>query len=162
MGGRVVEMPKVDLVIRVAPADAGPRGRFAAPLASTALLTLGQASGGKGPATGGNALALELPATLGPGVTASPAPLRPASATIAYLEDGADARPWPGAEATWVVEITDWEVAVPAEPPAAEGPCGTASGRLAVFVRDTFGAGFAAQLAGTFTGLEVRCAPAGP
>jgi hypothetical protein len=153
MGSRLVEM-RVGLAFAVAPAGAKPVGRFAAvPLATTATLSLTE--GAKG-----NVVRLELPATLGPGVSASAAPARPTEAIVSNLADGSDARPWPGAEAAWVLEITDWQVTVPAEPPAAEGPCGTASGRVAVFLHDTWGQGHEGQLAGTFAAVPVRCGPA--
>lgn len=154
MGGRPVEL-RVELAFAVAPEAAKPAGRFAAPLATTATLSLTE--GGKG-----NVVRLELPATLGPGITASPAPARPVEAVVSNLADGSDARPWPGAEAAWVIEITDWQVTVPTAPPATEGPCGSASGRLAVFLHDTWGQGHAGQLAGTFSATPVRCGPATP
>lgn len=151
MGGQVVEMPKVALRFHIPP-KGGPKEHV-----TTTTLYLEQRFDGTGPSMGANQVWVDLPTTLGLGVTASPEPVRPVFAQLSTAPDGSDARNWNTAEITWVVEITDWQVTLPAEGPAEETPCGTASGRVAVFLRDSWGGTETGQIGGSFAALAVRC-----
>jgi hypothetical protein len=154
MGGQAVVMPKVALSFHIPP-KGGPKE-----LVTTATLYLEQSFEGTGPSMGANQVWVNLPVTLGLGVTASPEPVTPPFAQLSNATDGSDARNWNTAEITWVVEITDWQVTLPAEGPAEETPCGTASGRVAVFLRDGWGGTGTGQIGGSFAALPVKCAAA--
>lgn len=149
-----IELPRVALTFHVAPLDS-------TELTTTATLKLEQVFFGGTPIqTGGNQVWLDLPPALAVGTFRSEAPARPPFAQRATAPDGADAVNWQSAEVVWVLELTTWDVKVPEAPPAEDAVIGTASGRVAVMLRDGWGGAETGFVAGTFDGIEVRAAAA--
>lgn len=155
MGATTVTMPRVALSFHVAPTDS-------TELTTTATMYLEQLFyDAVGDSLGGNQVWLDLPTSLSVGIFRSEAPARPPFAQLSTAPDGSDARNWQSSEAVWVLELTSWDVKVPEVPPAEETKIGTASGRVAVMLRDSWGGTDTGFVAGTFTDIEVWAQAAG-
>lgn len=150
MDGRRIEITRVAFGVHVpAPGD---RERK-----RTVVLYLEQVWGGTGPGSGAVQVWLDLPADLKPGTYASGGPVHPVFAQLGADPTGADVRSWPSAEVSWVLEVTAWDVTEPTGSLRAgeDLPIGTATGRIAVYLRDGWGGATAGHFAGAFVRAPV-------